>query len=346
MTYTFFRPGPFVHPFANPVLEELPEEWLREIPGEVVSAVSLALEASDMPERSQDELVALFAGNPVIGSKVVGGAGRAWSDLRIHPDGYSRVLVRDVGLSEGQTGRLARRLLEVNAYRAMALLGLPLAREVTSILSDADQRLVAVAARMAEYDQTANDRSESELLAELTALAARIEGVAARTTYRFEASRAYYGVIQQRLGQLRQERIEGLQTFTEFLEARLAPAIATCESTRARQQDLAERAARLTSLLRARVEVALQEQNRHLLDSMNRRAKVQLRLQETVEGLSVIAISYYGVGLVSYVLKGLTARGLPIDPGVGLAVAVPVVVGLAWLGLRQMKRRLHHDKEA
>lgn len=341
VTYSFCKAGPFAHPFADPVINELPADWLRELPGEVVAAVSLALEASDMPERTLDELVALFGGNPVIGGQVVGGAGRAWSDLRIHADGYSRILLRDVGLSENQTGRLVRRTLEINAYRAMALLGLPLAREVSATLSDADRRLVVVAGRMAEHGSAAAGASESELLAELTTLAAEIEAVTARTTYRFDASRAYYQIVQQRLEQLRQGRIEGLQTFSEFLEARLAPAIATCDATREREEDLAERAARLSSLLRARVEVDLQEQNRRLLDSMNRRAKVQLRLQETVEGLSVIAIGYYGVGLVGYVLKGLEAGGLAIDAGLGLALAVPIVVGTAWVALKHTKRRLH-----
>ncbi len=181
---------------------------------------------------------------------------------------------------------------------------------------------------------------DAELLAELTTLAAEIEAVAARTSYRFEASRAYYAVIRQRLDQLRQRRIEGLQTFTEFLEARLAPAITTCDSTYKRQHDLADRAARLTGLLRARVEVGLQEQNRRLLESMNRRARLQLRLQETVEGLSVIAIGYYGIGLISYFLKGLEGHGLPIEATYATGLAAPAVVLVAWLGIRRMKARL------
>ncbi|MBK1700743.1 DUF3422 family protein [Thiococcus pfennigii] len=340
VTYTFCKQGPFADPFAEPVLAELPQDWLRDLPGEVIAATSLALEGRDAPERSAEGLTALFAGNPVVGAQVVGGAGRAWSDLRVHADGCSRILLRDEGLSDGQAGRLARRILEVNAYRAMAFLGLPLAREVNGTLSDADRRLVAVAARIADRERSGDPHSEADLLAELSTLAAEIEAVTARSAYRFEAVRAYYRIVEQRLEQLRQGRIEGLQTFTEFLEARLAPAVATCNSTRARQQDLAERAARLTSLLRARVEVALQDQNRRLLESMNRRAKIQLRLQETVEGLSVIAISYYGVGLIGYVLKALEAKGLPVDASIDLGLAVPVVVGLAWLGLRLMKRRL------
>ena len=62
---------------------------------------------------------------------------------------------------------------------------------------------------------------------------------------------------------------------------------------------------------------------------MDRRAHLQLRLQETVEGLSVIAIGYYGVGLVGYVLKGLEHGGAPIDATLGIGIAVPLVIGLA-----------------
>ena len=340
VTYTFSQQGAFVHPFAEPLLNELPEDWLRDLPGEVIAAVTLAIDACDTPERDARELAALFAGNPIIGSGVVGGASRAWSDMRIHPDGFMRILVRDCSLSDSQAGRLTKRILDLNCYRAMALLGFPLAREVSPTLGEADRRLAMLASRMASRGTAADPGFESDLLADLTSLAAEIEAISARTTYRFDASRAYYGMVQQRLEQLRQQRIEGLQTFTEFLDARLAPAIATCESTQHRQTDLAERAARLTSLLRARVEISLQEQNRQLLESMDRRAHLQLRLQETVEGLSVIAIGYYGVGLIGYALKGLEQGGLPIDATLAMGITVPLVVGLAWLGLRRVKKRL------
>jgi len=348
VSYTFSLPGAFAHPFANPVIAQLPADWLAGIPGEVVAAVSLALEPAGEAEYSLDELSALFGGNPVIGSEVVGGLARAYSDLHIHRDGFSRILLRDQGLSPNQAGRLAKRLLEVSSYRAMALLGLPPAREANACLSDAERRLVAVSSRMACHEDRSSEVPESELLAELTDLAAEIEAVAARTSYRFEASRAYYSVVMQRLEQLRQRRIEGLQTLTEFLDARLTPAIATCESTAKRQQGLAERAARLTSLLRARVEVELQKQNRGLLESMNKRAKLQLRLQETVEGLSVIAIGYYGVGLLGYLFKGLEAHGLPFmfDATYATGLAAPLVVLIAWLGIRRMKARLLKSEHA
>jgi uncharacterized membrane-anchored protein len=345
VSYTFSKHGAFAHPFAEPVLRELPADWLGRVPGEVVAAISLALEPASLPERTLEELSELFSGNVVIGSEVVGGAARAWSDLRIHGDGFSRILLRDQGLSHNQAGRIAKRILELNSYRAMALLGLPQAREANACLSGADRRLVAVAARMTKPESANNQVCERELLAELTTLASEIEAIAARTSHRFEASRAYYGVVRQRLEEMRQRRIEGLQTFSEFLDARLAPAIATCNSTSKRQQDLAERAARITSLLRARVEVDLQDQNRGLLESMNQRAKLQLRLQETVEGLSVIAIGYYGVGLIAYLLKGLEAHGVPLDATYASGLSAPLVVLVAWLGIRRMKARLLKSEE-
>ncbi|MBK5968945.1 MULTISPECIES: DUF3422 family protein [Thiorhodovibrio] len=358
VTYSFASEEDVSDPFARNPLEDLPPDWLRELPGEVISSVLLVLEPRDAPERDNQGLVALFGGNPVMGSQVVGGAGLAYSDMRIHDDGHGRILLRDIALSEDQAGRLVKRVMEINAYRAMALLGLPLARRATALLSDADQRLTEVAKTIARSSaqRDAGARSsdavaakvplERELLADLTALATEIESVAAQTTYRFEASSAYYRIVEQRLVQLRQQRIEGLQTLNEFLEARLAPAVATCVSTGERQQRLAERAGRLIGLLRARVEVSLQEQNRGLLDSMDRRARIQLRLQETVEGLSVIAISYYGAGLVGYLLKGLAETGYPVNATLGLAAAVPIIALLTWFALHRTKRHLRRQSES
>ncbi|MCG6942442.1 MAG: DUF3422 domain-containing protein [Thiohalocapsa sp.] len=339
------------HPFADEPLAGLPPEWLAAMPGQVVAAVQLVLESEQMPERSPADLMTIFAGNPVIGAEVAGGAGLAWSDLRIHDDGFGRMLLRDRGLTDAQAGRLVKRVLDLNTYRAMTLLGLPAARDAAAALSDAERRLADVAARMGRANggepgaAVAAPTSERALLRELTDVAAEVESVAARTASRFDATVAYHQVVQQRLQQLRQERIQGLPTFTEFLEVRLAPAVSTCRATARRQESLADRAARMTALLRARVEVRLQEQNRSLLDSMARRAKLQLRLQETVEGLSVVAISYYGVGLVGYLLKGIAAAGVPLDTGVGTAAALPLVLLGVWLGLKRTKERLQRDEE-
>ena len=204
-----------------------------------------------------------------------------------------------------------QRLLEINTYRMLTLLALPLARQASPKLKDADRNIAAIAARMAEgrKDGGGNAGTDPELLALLSKVAADVEEIVASTSYRFDASRAYYGIVQRRLKEIREKRIEGLQTFSEFYDRRLTPAMNTCVSIAERQESLSQRAARVSSLLRARVEVALEQQNAALLESMDKRAKLQLRLQETVEGLSVVVLSYYTVSLVGYLLKGAKAVG-------------------------------------
>jgi uncharacterized membrane-anchored protein len=210
VTYSFSREGAYQRPFSSSLLETIPEDWLSSLPGKVVTAVLLALEPCDAPERDSAELCQLFDGNTVIGAEVAGGAGIAWSDMREHADGFDRILVRDRCLSNAQAGRLVKRILDVNAYRAMALLGLPAARKAAATLSDAEKRLADVAKRMtAGNDHLKQVQSpdtpppERLLLAELAALAAEVEAVAAKTATRFDASEAYFQVVLQRLEQLR-----------------------------------------------------------------------------------------------------------------------------------------------
>jgi uncharacterized membrane-anchored protein len=338
-TYTFLCAEAFTDPFADPVIDLVPEDWLAALPGQVLAGAHLAFEPADAPPRTADSLAQVFAGNTVVGATVAGGRAVAWSDFHLH-DGFSRILVRDVALgersAERQAGRLMQRLLEINAYRTMALLALPLARAAGPRIHDADRRLAAIAAEMAGGDAG----TDSDLLHRLSDIAAEIERVAAETADRFSAARAYHALVDRRLVDLRQERIEGLQTFTEFLDRRFAPAMATCRATAARQEDLSQRAARMASLLRTRVEVALSDQNSRLLDSMNRRAKLALRLQQMVEGLSVVAISYYLVGLIGYALKGLHKAGIPVDPDLGMAISIPVAVAAVWYSVHHIRRRL------
>ena len=105
-----------------------------------------------------------------------------------------------------------------------------------------------------------------------------------------------------------ERKVEGLPTWSSFLARRMAPAMRTCATTEERQTNLSEKLARAANLLRTRVDVELERQNRDLLKSMNERTRLQLRLQTTVEGLSVAAVSYYVVGLFGYLVKGAAGR--------------------------------------
>lgn len=336
-TFTFLRFDAFDSPFAGSALELVPADWLERLPGSLIAALHVAVEQAD---HSPDELAALFDGNMLIGSKILGGAGEAWTDFRLHADGFGRALVLDHGLSRGQIGRLIQRLVEIETYRMMALLAFPVARHAFFEVSRMDRGLADIVTELADPAVVQNDR---ELLDRLTALAAEAERLDASTSFRLSAAKAYYDIVNRRIAELREDRISGVQTVGEFMDRRLAPAMRTCETAAERQQLLARRAARAGDLLRTRVDIALEEKNRDLLRSMNRRAQLQLRLQETVEGLSVVAISYYLLGLVLYGAKGLKGAGLHVDPDVAALVALPIILGAVALGVRRLRRALSHD---
>lgn len=344
-TYTFAEEGPldhplakdrpFSHPFAGTAMRLVPRAWLEAMPGEVVAATHVALEPVAAPVRTVDDLMALFGGNTPTGSRMMGGRAMAWTDHAVHGDGFGRILVRDGGLNRQEVGRLIQRLLEIECYRMMAMLAFPLAREAAPRIATAEREVSAIMARLPGIEGVEDER---RLLGELSRLAAAVEAEVAATGYRFSAAAAYYGLVTRRIRELREERIEGLQPPGQFLERRLEPAMETCRSVARRQETLARRIANASELLRTRVEIALEGQNHDLLKSMDRRARLQLRLQQVVEGLSVVAISYYAVGLVQYAARGMKAAGIAIDVDKAGALALPIVVLFVWLTVRRLRR--------
>jgi uncharacterized membrane-anchored protein len=280
-SYTFIRPGAPADPFADPALAAVPADWLAATPGRLLVAVHLALVPADAG-RDDRELAALCGSDRHAGAVVAGGAAAVWTDFRLHGDGFVRVLAEDRGLSERQAGRLVQRLLEVETYRTAALLGLPLALRLWPEVRALERRLAALACRVAEVGDLGDERALLDELARLDAAATRL---AAEHGYRFAAARAYHEIVRRRLAELREGRIEGLQTLAEFMDRRLLPAMETCRAMERRLEALLGRAAHASSLLRTAVDVALEAQNRDILRSMERRATQQLRLQQTVEGL-------------------------------------------------------------
>lgn len=335
-TWTVFVHGADGAPFSTPAIGAVPRNWLESLPGERLVAIHAELQPASGPEPATlDELGRFFAPDYVAGSLVTGGAAEAWTDFRIHEDGYGRILIRDHALGARQAGRLVQRLLEIETYRMMALLALPTARAVGPAISAVDAELVQITEAMRDLRDLGDER---RLLEKLIDLAAEIERVTAQSSYRFGAARAYYALVVRRIEELRERRIEGAQTIQEFMDRRLAPAMRTCIATAERLDAVAARLARASGLLRSRVDIALEAQNQALLASMDRRARLQLRIQATVEGLSVAAISYYVVGLVAYMLKAAEKAGLPISQEIGVGLAIPVAVLAVWLLVRRARR--------
>jgi uncharacterized membrane-anchored protein len=333
--YTVLVRGQSPRPFSAPALGFLPPEWLEAIPGRTIVAAHAKLVRGSAAPPDATELADHFGTNVVIGAEIGDGAGYAFTDFRIRDDGSVRFLVVDRGLTPRQAGRMLQRLFEIEDYRVLALLALPIARREAPRVLEVERAL-----GLLTDDIAREGRADETLLAELTRLAAQVESALAASRYRFGASRAYYDLVRARIAELRERRIPGLQTIDEFMTRRLAPAMATVDSVARRMSELSERVARASGLLSTRVDIARERQNQALLASMDRRARLQLRLQETVEGLSVAAITYYVVGLVGYAAKALKSAGLGVEPDPVTGIAIPVVAILAALGVRHVRRRI------
>lgn len=332
-TYSWELPAPVETPFAPPAallphgMQALPQ------PGPHLVSVDLHL----LPQQATGRLDALFDASSLSASAVDGGAAVAATDFRAGPDGFVRILLLDRDLTPSRAGALVQRLLEIETYRIFALLGLPEANRIAPFVRRTEETLVRIASSMTT---TAGLAADNALLDEMTALAAGLESEAAASNYRFGASRAYDGIVQQRLLAIGEQAHGGWPTIGAFLARRMAPAMRTCVMLQERQADLAARLARSANLLRTRVDVALEQQNRDLLAAMNARTQMQLRLQQTVEGLSVAAIGYYVVSLFGYVAKGAKDAGyLPIHVELATALFVPVALLLVWLAVRRIRRR-------
>lgn len=277
---------------------------------------------------------------PLVGAWI-GDARRAalFTHLRLGADGFTRFVVLDFGLPADQAAREAQRLCEIEAYRMLAMLGFPVAQSESATLADLERTLQGTVDAMANDDNVDDTRAFETL----TRLAAEVEHCTARTRFRFSATRAYRAIVERRLADLREQRMEGIQTLSGFLSRRFEPAMAFCESTDRRLTDLGERINRATGLARVRIEVRREDGNQQLLRALAQRQQQQLRLQQTVEGLSVVAISYYALGLVGYLAKA--AKALPglgaLQPDVVVGIAVvPVVAGVAWF-VQRLRRHWH-----
>jgi uncharacterized membrane-anchored protein len=258
------------------------------------------------------------------------------TDFQADPSGFVRILLIDRGLGPERAGALVQRIIELETYRTLALLGLPEAQRLMPSINRIETQLAEVTDEMRRTDQLVDNH---RLLDELTALAADLEAGAAASLFRFGASRAYNEIVQLRLQTIGERKVDGFPTWSAFLGRRMAPAMRTCLATEERQGTLSEKLARTANLLRTRVDVELERQNRDLLKSMNQRTRLQLRLQTTVEGLSVAAVSYYVVGLFGYLVKGLHDEGVPVDISLATALFVPVAVLAIWFVVRRIRRR-------
>lgn len=339
-TYSFIEQDRLAADFAETPMRHLPNDWLGMLSGKVIVASHIITETGEPFELGNPRLRRLFPAVPLVGSRVLSG-GELWTDFQVGPDGFSRFVLRDTGLREMQLGRLAQRICEIETYAMMALLALPLARGNAALLDETEADVTRLGLRMQGLDAAAD---EDLLLHEISRLAARVRSMSFDSSYRFSAAQAYYRIVRSRIGELREKRIEGVPTVGEFMERRLAPAMDTCISVAGRQEALANKVSRSNDLLRTRVSIVQERQNQRVLERLSRSAAMQLRMQQAVEGLSVVAISYYGISLAAYGLKALKGWGVVANVDGMVGLLLPVVLGTTWLGVRRMRHHLHNSR--
>jgi len=333
VTYTAISEGLGDRPFDPVDFEAFPEDWLEVAPGARLTSALIRIQEEPNLDTQAALIEDWFVSESLAVSQVVDASATLASDFRIDPSGHMRLAIftrADTGAR--RIGRVVQRLCEIETYKAMSMLGLSRVQSMGERLGQIDSALLRLVETM-----SGGPAGSETTLKELLALSSELENMAAKASFRFSATRAYEAIVHQRIQVLREERFRGRQTFNEFMMRRYDPAMRTVAATEQRIRNMSERALRAGDLLRTSVDVERQAQNQKLLESMDRRADLQLRLQKTVEGLSVVAISYYAVNLVVYALGPVT-EPFGFNTIFLFGLATPLTVLLVWWLVRRIRQ--------
>lgn len=335
-TFTAFTAGLPERPFSPDEFAVFPEPWLDAAPGTRIT--SALIRVQPLPEDEQMIVPLLqdwFVLESMAVSRVIDGDAIVAGDFRIDAAGHMRFAVFVApGVSSRRVGRIVQRLCEIETYKAMSMLGLEEARRLGADMGRLDRSLAACVGGMSMAEQ-----GHEDVLHDLLGVATELESLLARSSFRFGATAAYAAIVNQRIEVMREQRFGGRQTFVEFMTRRFDPAMRTVQAAEKRLNAMADRAIRAGDLLRTRVDVARSAQNQALLASMDRRADLQLRLQHTVEGLSVVAISYYAVNLAANMAQPVAAM-LDLSKTALVAALTPATILAVWFAIRRLRRRV------
>jgi uncharacterized membrane-anchored protein len=336
VTYTVFCEQVGERPFDPSEFDVFPENWRAGLNAERITSILLRLvKRPETDQEISDLLHDWFVPESLAVANVLDEAAVVASDFRIDSSGHMRMAIFASEVTGSRRlGRIVQRLCEIETYKSMSMLGFAKVRDFGGQLTGLDRQLNELMAAMRGSDAVAEDT-----LHKLLDISVQLETLSAGVSYRFGATDAYQAIVSQRIAAMRETRFMSRQGFDEFMMRRYEPAMRTVKSSEMRLQTMSARAIRASELLRTRVDVERSAQNQKILASMDERSDLQLRLQHTVEGLSVVAISYYAVSLASYMLYPF-AESLGISKGVLTALAVPLVVGLVWWMLRRLRRKI------
>ncbi|MBC3765066.1 DUF3422 family protein [Neptunicella marina] len=333
-SFIFVQPGLSNNIFDDP-LDFLPSrDWLNQLPGNILRIVQINVLP---PGKLNDKHISqLFNPDNCVSSLIWNQQAQVWTDFQKHAEGAGRMLIIDNGLPPASLGRLVQQLLDLGNYRKLSLLGWPMAQVALNKLSTLEKQLSDITLQLED-----DEHNDENLLADISQTAAHTEHLIAQNSARLHATAAYYQLTLDRLRNLNESGIPGMMSLKEYTERRLTPACRTCESVVQRQTALSNRLGRATELLRTRISLKLERQNQKLLSSMEKRVKLQLKMQQTVEGFSIVAISYYALQLAEKMIATIK-HWLPLLP-VKLveSISYPVVILVVIISISWLNRRLH-----
>jgi len=336
VTYTMFGEDVSDRAFEPSMFDVFPEDWLRQAPGVRVTSALFRVERLEDKTEIARKVDSWLVRESLSVSSVLDGAAVVAADFRIDQAGHMRFAIF-VSEKTGarRIGRVVQRVCEMETYKAMSMLGFARTQNMLTRLGEIDGELTGLVEAMSHEEVPAD-----VTLKDLLSISAELENMLAKSSFRFGATGAYEALVNQRISVLREQRFQGRQTIAEFMLRRFNPSMRTVHSVQSRLRDMAQAATRAGELLRTRVDVERSNQNQKLLESMDRRADQQLRLQTTVEGLSIVAISYYAVNLAAYVAYPFTGV-VGMSKGQVLALLTPVVVLSMWAMVRRIRKRFH-----
>lgn len=312
---------------------EPPEQFLalaRGTRGQTIAAIRVVVrqerEGMELPRPGADFIV----------STVGGGDAEVHSNFKLNEAGFLEFEFFNKRLNAYRAGRMVRRLLEIETYRMMALLATPVARQTADQLRSFDKRLGSIV----EHMQRAS-KVDKALLGEVTKLSSDVIEFSALARHRFSATKAYAGLVSGRLQELREERVPQRQRLGTFIDRRFRPAIRSFEAAQQRLDDLANRVSLAGDLLRTTVQVQLEDQNASLLASVEERTRAQVHIQQAVEGLSVIAITYYAVSLAKVGADAAVELGANAHLAKGaFFLSAPLLAAAVWLAVRRVHAKV------
>lgn len=338
-SHTIFVPGNGQPPFSETAIDFLSDGRRESLIESMFIGVQVEVLEPPGPDDPHGSLLArsLLGADTVYGGRMSAGTCAVWSAFELDARGFQRIVVFTLEKNEERVCRLVQRLLDLETYRMLAMLALPTAREVMAMLGRLEPELDEVMSGLA---RERDERLQEESLERITGLAARAEHIVAAHAYRFAAARAYAGIVERRCAEVDEAVLEDQQRYTNFLSRSLTPAMRTCDAAEHRTEDFARRVSRAARLLDTMVDMVQKKQNQVMLESLTQRARLQLQLQQAVEGFSIFAISYYAIGLLAYGLKAGEAAGLAVDPDLVAGLAAPLVLAGVWWTVRIVRRRL------